>query len=268
MPFDLASNPSRALAALALALVVSAVAERTGALARSGAVAATLIGSLLIAFGGWRPGILLVAFFVSSSIVTRVLEPRTGETARGSRRDAIQVLANGAVPVIFAATGYWLDGATPWRVATVAGITAAAADTWATGFGRLNRTSPRTIIGWRPVPPGTSGAISVAGTTGAAAAAMILGIPAGWGLDSSSAIPILVGSGLAGALIDSLLGATVQAQFWCPTCNTKTERAIHRCGTPTRLTSGTRWFDNDVVNASAIALAGLLAAFATWAVGG
>jgi uncharacterized membrane protein len=54
--------------------------------------------------------------------------------------------------------------------------------------------------------------------------------------------------GTAGMLADSLLGATLQASYFCPQCNKPTESRVHRCGTPTTLVRGQRWVTNDVVN--------------------
>ncbi|MFM8323057.1 MAG: DUF92 domain-containing protein [Chloroflexota bacterium] len=69
-------------------------------------------------------------------------------------------------------------------------------------------------------------------------------------------------AGLAGALFDSLLGATVQAIYWCPDCRKETERhPLHLCGAPTTHRRGWSWMDNDVVNFLA-SLSGALAACA------
>jgi len=55
-------------------------------------------------------------------------------------------------------------------------------------------------------------------------------------------------SGLVGMLGDSLLGATCQAMYFCPTCQKETERHIHNCGTTTQLIRGIKWMNNDTVN--------------------
>jgi uncharacterized membrane protein len=54
-----------------------------------------------------------------------------------------------------------------------------------------------------------------------------------------------------------VLGATVQAVYWCPTCDKETERRIHTCGTPTRLYRGRLWMDNEVVNLTCAAVGAL-----------
>jgi len=56
-------------------------------------------------------------------------------------------------------------------------------------------------------------------------------------------------AGVAGSLVDSLLGATVQAIYYCPACQKETEKhPLHHCGTPTRQVRGLKWLNNDWVN--------------------
>jgi uncharacterized membrane protein len=60
---------------------------------------------------------------------------------------------------------------------------------------------------------------------------------------------IIMIAGFAGSLLDSFLGATFQAIYFCPTCQKETERyPLHTCGTPTRQIRGLAWLDNDWVN--------------------
>jgi uncharacterized membrane protein len=64
---------------------------------------------------------------------------------------------------------------------------------------------------------------------------------------------------VAGALLDSVLGATVQSRLWCDRCSVQTEREVHDCGRPTRPIRGLTWIDNDLVNFVAGIAGGLLA---------
>src|SRR5690606_16605206 len=73
------------------------------------------------------------------------------------------------------------------------------------------------------------------------------------------AVPAAVG-GIAGMLLDSLLGATVQERFRCPVCQRETEAPVHRCGTPTQRVGGWRGVNNDVVNFCATLAGALVAA--------
>jgi uncharacterized membrane protein len=56
-------------------------------------------------------------------------------------------------------------------------------------------------------------------------------------------------AGLFGSLFDSLLGATTQAIYTCPTCQKETEQhPTHTCGSATTLQRGLPWLQNDWVN--------------------
>jgi uncharacterized membrane protein len=64
-----------------------------------------------------------------------------------------------------------------------------------------------------------------------------------------------------------LLGASLQAGYWCPVCQRATEHTpVHGCGSPTQLQRGLAWLDNDGVNLVATlvgaATAALVAALA------
>jgi uncharacterized protein (TIGR00297 family) len=248
-------------------------AYRARALSLSGALAAMVVGGLITASGGWRAGALLVGFFVSASLLSKVTEryrPEQGRNvARGSRRDAWQVIANGGIATLCAAI-YGLTDEPIFLVAFAASLAAAAADTWATEIGAYSRRRPRLITNFAPVPRGTSGAVSPLGTAATVAgalamavlAALLLGGEAGGQVRMMIAVAL---GGVAGSVIDSLLGATVQVQFTCPACRERTEARIHRCGTPTVQTRGFTIVTNDVVNISAI-IAGTLVGALLWLV--
>ncbi|HXQ36372.1 MAG TPA: DUF92 domain-containing protein, partial [Anaerolineales bacterium] len=68
-------------------------------------------------------------------------------------------------------------------------------------------------------------------------------------------------AGLAASLLDSFLGATVQAMYFCPTDQKETEKhPLHTCGTQTIHIRGWSWLNNDLVNL-ACAIFGSLVAF-------
>ncbi|MEO7087092.1 MAG: DUF92 domain-containing protein [Gemmatimonadaceae bacterium] len=254
---------ARALEGFLAAACVAFAAKRAGSLSRSGALAAIVVGTLAVAVG-WDWGALLLAYFVSSSVLSRVgrgtKERRTASIVeKGGARDAIQVLANGGV--FAGAAAAMLERPDIRWVAVAAGaLAASAADTWATELGTLAGGRPRSIVSWRPVPAGTSGGISVVGSLAAVAgAAFIAGVLVALGWTISLA-PTVALAGIAGAAVDSLLGATLQSRRWCEICSGETERITHECGEPTRQLRGLEWLDNDVVNFLSTVAAGLLSA--------
>jgi uncharacterized membrane protein len=79
---------------------------------------------------------------------------------------------------------------------------------------------------------------------------------------SWTAVWVISVVGLIGALVDSFLGATIQAQYQCPTCKKITEKTYH-CGNENiPLVSGHRVITNDIVNLSNTLAGGLLGGLA------
>jgi len=54
--------------------------------------------------------------------------------------------------------------------------------------------------------------------------------------------------GFFASLLDSLLGATIQAQYLCPICSKITERKNHCGDNQVSFYSGISWINNDMVN--------------------
>jgi Raf kinase inhibitor-like YbhB/YbcL family protein/uncharacterized protein (TIGR00297 family) len=267
-----------------LALLVALAAYRVRALNRTGALAAALLGAVIFGLGGLPWAIVLLGFFISSSALSRLFGRRKArfdeKFSKGSRRDAGQVLANGGVAGL-AALGAFLANGHPWLSYTLwlafcASLAAANADTWATELGVISRRPPVLITSGKTVETGASGGISAAGTLAALAGSALIAL-IGLVLDLSGGLPftsahpidwlmrlapygLVLLAGLFGSLVDSALGATLQAIYTCPTCAKETERhPLHTCGTPTRLVRGWRWLNNDWVNSFCTLSAGLMA---------
>ena len=238
------------------AALIAFTAYRAHSLSKSGAWGAFLEGTIIFGLGGWRWAVLLMAFFVSSSVLTRLFGKKKATLSekfdKGGTRDIGQVLANGAIASIFAGLHFFFPAA-PWTwVAYAASLAAVNADTWATELGVLSPSLPRLLTSWKPVERGTSGAISLYGTLAAAGGAAfiaILGALLGSGGRGWASLEIILMAGLLGSLFDSFLGATVQAMYRCPQCDKETEKhPLHTCGTETVQVRGWSWLNNDMVN--------------------
>jgi uncharacterized protein (TIGR00297 family) len=253
-----------------LATLIGILAWRAGSLSRSGALAAALTGGLIFGFGGFPWAMLLLTFFITSSVLSRLFNKQkvglSEKYSKGNQRDWAQVLANGGLGALLAVIFYLLPQQ-DWIWLAFAGAMAAVnADTWSTELGVMSSILPRLITNGKIVERGTSGGITLTGTLAALGGAALVAIVAvsfppyllwlpRWG--------IIVFGGLIGSLFDSVLGASVQAIYWCPTCKKETERhPLHTCGSPTEQLRGWHWMNNDVVNFAcslmgAIVVAGL-----------
>ncbi len=265
---------------LVLSTSISLLAFRRRALTASGVVAAIAVGTITFAFGGWTWGLVLVAFFASSSALSqyRRADKRglAEEFGKGARRDLGQVLANGGLPALLALL-YHAVPAPVLLAAFLGAMATVTADTWGTEIGVLSPMPPRLITTGRRVPRGTSGGVTLLGTAASTLGALFMGLvgysaecfdamlTVGDPLPLSWIVPTALVSGLLGSLFDSLLGATVQGIFYCARCQTETEKEVHGCGLRTSHLRGWRWLNNDAVNFFS-SVCGALVAIALWGV--
>lgn len=259
-------------------LAVGALAWRAGWLVdRTAALAAAVVGGAIFSFAGWPGALLLLAFFVSSSLVSKLPRPgsgaasmtessiqhrsalRTAAPPRQSgagvepKRTARQVFANGSVAAAAAVILGFVSGmgiSDPiWaRMALAGALAAATADTWATEIGTWWGGTPRSALSGRIVEPGESGGVTPAGTLAAMMGAAWIGLVAYW-VWPDIGVPeafMLEAAGFAGMWADSALGALVQYKADCPTCARIVEDPQHEH--PVERRRGLVWLDNHAVN--------------------
>jgi uncharacterized protein (TIGR00297 family) len=242
---------------LLLAALVSLAAVKTGALTRRAAVASTAVGSLVFEAGGIRWSLPLLLFFATSSLLSHVPAAQSSIPDRiagpdSARRTARQVLANGSAPALWSVCQL-LGPSGLWAALFSAAVATAAADTWATEVGRRSGAIPRDMLTGRRVPLGTSGGVTVPGLTaslaGSAMVALACFVTGSISFHDSIAVTM---AGFGGALLDSLLGASLQERRWCPTCSIESEDTVHSvCHTQTIHHRGVSGLDNDWVNLTA-----------------
>ncbi len=256
---------------LALGIIAAGAGYLIGGLTPAGAVAAAVVGTLTMGGGGIAAAALLLLFFFSSSGLSRVGGERKRSAqsffAKQARRDPGQVMANGALASALSVL-YGVGGNEMWFAGLVGALAAVTADTWATELGVLARGRPRLITTGEPVDAGSSGGVSALGTASAAAGALLIGAAsASFGRSWRLVLASVIG-GLSGAIVDSLLGATVQANYICPKCNKPTERhPLHTCGAQTVHNRGWSWLNNDLVNFVA-SVVGAAIAIGVWIASG
>ena len=244
------------LASMAV-IAVLAYAKRT--LDLGGTLSAYLLGAItlwILRFGGF---LLLVVFFISCNIVGKVSESirkqrRTVEVGekKGHRRDAMQVMANGLMAVIAALI--WFFGARDQALIMFgAALAESTGDTFAGEIGRLSRRTPVSIRTLKQVTPGVSGGVTVLGILAAFLSSAFISLlwyvffsDAGYGVTFPGALLVCL-LGFAGTIVDSYLGATVQALYYDPESKALTEKE-EVDGRKLELSRGIRWVDNDMVN--------------------
>jgi uncharacterized protein (TIGR00297 family) len=256
---------------MVLALCIAVISFYLRFLSAGGGVATFILAQVIFGVGGWKWTVPILTFFVLSSVLSRIGRKQKESLdmifEKSSTRDAGQVVANGGIAGIFALLWCFFPQEI-YYYAYLGTLAAVTADTWGTEIGVFSRTDPRLIINLRKVHAGTSGAISLLGTFGSffgAVAIFLSSLP--W-LIGSNLFPMTVlglflavtVSGLIGSLCDSVLGATIQAQYQCQVCGKVTEKTFH-CADSTKHIKGKSWLTNDVVN-TGCALAGGVVALA------
>lgn len=246
------------LLSVPLAALVAFAAYRLGSLTRSGAIAAFVVGAITFDIGGWSGAAVLFAFFLPSTILSRIGRARKRalvDVGKHGARDAWQVLANGGVATLCIALAP--RGGELFFAGFAGAFAAAAADTWGTEIGTLAQGRPHSILTLKPLETGLSGGVTIVGTLATlAGAAFVAGVSAATHV--APFMPVLI-AGFGGATVDSILGASAQALRYCPDCERACETNPHYCGAPTELRRGIALLENDGVNFAAT-LSGALAA--------
>jgi uncharacterized protein (TIGR00297 family) len=255
------------IAGFCLSLLIACIAYYFKFLTKSGALAALAVGAIVFGLGGLAHSAVLLTFFFSSSILSVILKKQKQQVnekyAKGSRRDAGQVLANGGVATSCVIVGtFFPDQPIFWWIYCAA-FAAANADTWATEIGVISKSPPRLLTSFQQVEMGTSGGITLLGSASALAGATLIAGIATIFRPEMFVLFLIAFAGLFGSLVDSLLGATVQGIYYCGACQKETEKhPKHTCGGQTTIIRGMNWLNNDWVNTfctlSAVILFGCL----------
>lgn len=209
---------------LIFSMLIVGPSVRRGSLTGSGGVAAIAIGVFLYGLGGPSVFSVLIAFFLSASVLSKFSEKGSAEegtaqvVAKGNRRDHIQALANGG-PAVIMVLLYGISGYEGFRIGAVMSLAAAGADTWASELGVLSASAPVFIIKRKEVPKGISGGVTFLGFVASFLGALfVAGVYGGMtlALGSYPGWEVVLGItaiGFLGSIIDSILGELWQAQY-------------------------------------------------------
>lgn len=190
-----------------------------------GTLAAAALGISLCFFGGFDWVFLMLIFlslgYASTKYKFSYKESiKVAESDLG-RRNAVNVLGNGLVPLAFGFLFFIADVFFPNvfpREAIIAGFVASVAtitaDTLSSEIGVLSKGEPLLITSLKKVPMGTDGGVSPLGSLAGISGAVIIGISS-WligilGFEYAMFSALL--GGIIGFNFDSLLGATLERE--------------------------------------------------------
>lgn len=136
------------------------------------------------------------------------------------------------------------------------------ADTLASELGILAKNSPVLVTQpWKRVPPGTNGGITIMGCVWSAMGGLIIGlstivldyISGVFPIHSIQMIAFSSCCGLAGSLVDSILGATIQQSYWDPETKLVFQSNDDKPKS-TKVVSGMNILTNEQVNLVSVAI--------------
>lgn len=201
----------RLLGAVVLNLVLGGLAFARGAVSRSGFVGGVVVGTWILWFGGGGAYVMLWAFFVVGTGATRLGYQRKAAQGlaqeEGGRRGTRHAVANCGTGVLLATVMPFTDAFWP-ALGLIAAFATAASDTLGSEIGQLYGKRPIDPTTFRPVPPGTEGAVSVEGTVAGVVGSVVLAAVGGaLGMIPWSALWIPVAGAFVGTTVESIVGA-------------------------------------------------------------
>lgn len=203
--------------AFTAALVLSFLAFILNWLTLDGSISAVLFGTIAYGLGGTLGAMIILGFFVSSSVISKdIIIGGDSEhpERRQFRRNGNQVWANGFWFVLFIFS-WFITNSELFLYAATASMAAATADTWATEIGgNYKPGTTRLLTSFKKVSPGTDGGVSIKGLVAALLGSSFISFiyllftsGTNWKL-----FFILSLAGFFGSMIDSWMGAIIQGK--------------------------------------------------------
>jgi uncharacterized protein (TIGR00297 family) len=205
----------RMMLAAAINLMLAILALGLKMVTPSGAVAGFLLGVAVYLGYGYKSFLLMFAFFFIGSVCTRLGYARKAARGlaekRGGARSWREALANSVAGAFFSILVITTHHEGAFLIALIATFAEAAGDTVSSEIGQWISTRAYLITTFRPVPAGENGGVSLAGSVaGITASAVIVALGYALGLCGKGGAAIALSGAVAGNLLDSILGATIE----------------------------------------------------------
>jgi len=200
-------------AAINLALAVLALGLKM--VNRSGAVCGFVLGVAVYLGYGYKSFLLMSTFFAIGSVATRFGYARKAARGvaekRGGARSWREALANSLAGAFFSLLVITTHHEGAFLMALIAAFAEATGDTVSSEIGQWISDRAYLITTFMPVPAGEDGGVSVGGSiAGALASALVVALAFGLGLCGRAGVIIALSAAVAGNLLDSVLGATLE----------------------------------------------------------
>ncbi|MCP5454872.1 MAG: DUF92 domain-containing protein [Thermotogae bacterium] len=233
--------------------IISFFSYRKKSLTLSGFISATFLGTSLYFFGDIRFFVILISFFASSSIITKfkknLKETPEEITEKSGNRDYTQVISTGIIPLIFTVFYYFTKDIS-FIIGFVTSVSVANSDTWASEIGVLSKSDPISVISFKRVPRGISGGISVLGLISSFLGSVFISAVFAILFHGESRVFLIsfisITGGFLGSLVDSILGASLQAKYI--SASDKITEKRFSDGKENNLKSGLAFINNNAVN--------------------
>ena len=241
-----------------ISVIIAIIAYNKKSLNRSGMITAILLGSLIFVLGGIIPFMLMLVFFISSSIISKIgkIKKRNLDKIheKGDERDFIQVIANGGIALICVLL-FQITKDPKFLIASAVSFAASNSDTWASELGILSKGKTISIITGKRIEKGVSGGVSLLGTLSALLGSTVIGlsytisyiITLGYDKNIIKILLLIILLGFLGSIVDSVLGVTIQGHYIDESSGDVTEKKVNG-DRKNRLISGYRFINNDMVN--------------------
>jgi uncharacterized protein (TIGR00297 family) len=205
----------RMVPAVAINLALAMLASRLKLVTLSGAVAGFVLGAAVYLGWGYKSFLLMFAFFLIGSMATRLGYARKAARGvaekRGGARSWREAAANSLAGAFFSLLVITTHHEAAFLMALTAAFAEATGDTVSSEIGQWLSSRAYLITTFKPVPAGEDGGVSLRGSiAGLLACGFVVALGFSMGLCGRAGMLIALSSAVAGNLIDSLLGATLE----------------------------------------------------------